>query len=47
VRGRTNYDLIKPRSEWEWGDIYRKEAKPILFYWIEGTGLVDENDNLL
>ena len=47
VRGRTNYGLIKPRSQWEWGDIYRKEAKPILFYWIEGEGLVDENDNLL
>ena len=23
VRGRTRYDEAKPRSEWEWGDIYK------------------------
>lgn len=23
VRGRTKYDEIKPRSEWEWGDIFK------------------------
>lgn len=28
VRGRTLYDDIKPRTEWSWGDIYRKDAAP-------------------
>lgn len=47
IRGRTNYDKIKPRTEWEWGDIYRKEALPIKFYWIDGVGIVDETNKLL
>ena len=47
VRGRTNYDLIKPREEWEWGDIYRKEANPIQFYWTEGYGITDMDENIL
>ena len=47
VRGRTNLDFIKPRTEWEWGDIYKKEAKPIMFLWEEGRGLVDENNNIV
>lgn len=47
VRGRTNYDLIKPRSEWEWGDIYRKEAKPHLFFWEEGRGITNDKNELL
>lgn len=47
IRGRTNYDLIKPRSEWEWGDIYRKESKPFLFYWKEGEGITNEKNELL
>lgn len=47
IRGRTNYDLIKPRTEWEWGDIYRKESKPFLFYWKEGEGITNEKNELL
>lgn len=27
VRGHTKLDDIKPRSEWEWGDIYQKNAE--------------------
>ena len=26
VRGRTAWDNCKPRSEWEWGDIYKDKA---------------------
>ena len=47
VRGRTNYDLIKPRTQWEWGDIYKKEARPLLFFWIAGKGIVDKDNELL
>ena len=47
VRGRTNYDLIKPRQEWEWGDIYRKEAAPLQFYWINDVGIVDCDNNII
>lgn len=27
LRGKTNYDDVKPRTEWEWGDIYRTGLK--------------------
>ena len=47
IRGRTNLDLIKPRTEWEWGDIYAKAAAVIQFYWIDGKGIVDADDNLM
>lgn len=47
IRGRTNLDLIKPRENWEWGDIYKKEARPLMFYWTEGVGITDETNNLL
>lgn len=47
IRGRTNYDLIKPREEWQWGDIYKKEANPLKFYWKEGEGITNEDEELL
>lgn len=25
LRGKTNYDEIKPRTDWSWGDIYKKD----------------------
>ena len=31
VRGTTKYDLVKPRTEWEWGDIYKSEAEVLRF----------------
>lgn len=31
VRGLTGYDKVKPRSEWEWGDIFRKDAEVIMY----------------
>lgn len=47
VRGRTNYDLTKSRKDWEWGDIYKKEARPLMFFWTEGIGITDKNNELL
>lgn len=40
VRGSTNLDKVRPRSEWVWGDIYKKEATPIAYQWDEGLGLL-------
>lgn len=31
LRGRTRLDEVKPRSEWEWGDIYRADARAVVF----------------
>lgn len=31
VRGETRLDLIKPRTEWVWGDIYNREAVVIKY----------------
>ena len=40
LRGRTNYDKIKPRSEWEWGDIYKKDLKLLKYKWDDVLGIV-------
>lgn len=45
LRGHSSLDDAKPRSEWEWGDIYRKEANPIKFTFIKGEGLLNEKEN--
>lgn len=44
VRGRTNLDKIKPREEWQWGDIFSKEAAPLQygFDYERGVYKVDE-----
>lgn len=47
IRGRTNLDLIKPRENWQWGDIYKKEASPLMFFWNEGVGIVNDKNELL
>lgn len=39
VRGRTILDSIKPREEWEWGDIYQHAADVIRYKFIEGIGI--------
>lgn len=41
VRGRTNYDTIKPRESWEWGDIYRNDCVPIKWIFDEEKGVVE------
>lgn len=37
VRGLTTLDRVKPRSEWEWGDIYKGSS--LAFEFKEGIGL--------
>lgn len=32
VRGKRQLELIKPKTEWVWGDIYKKEANLIKIY---------------
>lgn len=46
VRGRTAYDKIKPRSEWEWGDIYRSDATPKQYAVKEGVGIYEQQHQL-
>ena len=43
VRGRTNLDDLKPRKQWEWGDIYK--AIPHVFYnSTEEYGIIEIGD---
>ena len=45
LRGRCNYDYVKPRSEWEWGDIYQEGTTPILYRFEEYKGIMEVVDN--
>lgn len=45
VRGHTNLDKVKPREEWNWGDIYKAEAKIKKCIFIEGKGIVEYEDS--
>lgn len=45
LRGHSSLDSVKPRTEWEWGDIYRKEANPVRFTFIKGEGVLNEKEN--
>ena len=40
VQGCTGYDCVKPRTEWEWGDIY-KTGKQLVYYFKDGVGLIE------
>lgn len=43
IRGRTVLDQCKPRSEWQWGDIYGEEAQQVTIYkFYEGVGILKE-----
>ena len=46
MRGHCKLDDIKPREQWEWGDIFKKEAqeKTIKFDWKKGLMEVDDNE---
>ena len=39
VRGTTTYERIKPRSEWQWGDIYKGDI--INYYFEKDKGLIE------
>lgn len=40
VRGYTNLDKKKDRSEWSWGDIFNEEASPITFRFDKSEGVI-------
>lgn len=42
LRGRTALDYVKPRSQWQWGDIYNKDATPIKYEYDEDEMIVKE-----
>lgn len=35
VRGFTRLDKVKPRNLWNWGEIYRDVAEPLIYNWTE------------
>lgn len=39
IRGRTHLDYIKPRTSWEWGDIYHKQAEVIKYCFLPNVGI--------
>ena len=39
LRGMTDYDYVKQRTEWEWGDIYREDAQPLKFAYNSKNGI--------
>lgn len=41
VRGRTRLDLQLPREKWQWGDIFKEEAKEIIYTFVEGIGIIE------
>lgn len=43
IRGQTHLDFEKPRSQWEWGDIYHKQAYVIRWRFIEDKQAIDLN----
>lgn len=43
LAGECKYDRLKPRDEWEWGDIYRKETA-IFKYRYDGEKIIKVND---
>lgn len=48
LRGRTMLDKVKPRDQWQWGDIYQdgKTRKVIVFEFNENKGLVEREITL-
>lgn len=49
VRGHTRLDSIKPRDEWEWGDIFHSECITIEYYFngeqLKEVAVPDEEEN--
>jgi hypothetical protein len=44
-RGLTKLDTIKPRDQWEWGDIFKEEGKEICYYFVENIGFIEGDNN--
>lgn len=45
MRGYSKLDDIKPRDQWEWGDIYKVEAQPKKITFEPGYGLKEVDDH--
>lgn len=45
IRGKTRLDNIKPRREWNWGDIYKIEAQPLELYFDRELGIISLEDD--
>lgn len=45
LRGSTRLDVVKPRSEWSWGDIYK--CSEIAYKWFDSEGFVLVDDEVL
>lgn len=52
-RGRTNLDNIKPRENWEWGDIFHEKCVNTIYKFTKDEGIIPktqkeiEEDNIL
>ena len=46
IRGLTKLDKVKPRAEWEWGDIFRKDAETIIWEWKDGVGIINTKGDI-
>lgn len=44
VRGYTNLDAQLERSNWKWGDIYKKVAEVKKYYFDEKRGIIENED---
>ena len=42
VRGSTKLEKVKPRCDWQWGDIYHEAAAEVIQYKIKEDGYVEE-----
>lgn len=40
-RGLTKLDSIKPRNEWQWGDIFLEEGKEITYTFVKELGFIE------
>lgn len=42
IRGRTRLDAVKPREQWQWGDIFNHDAIVIRYQFNAATGFIEE-----
>ena len=42
VRGLTKLDTVKARDQWQWGDIYNRNAGILKYKWSDEQGLIEE-----
>lgn len=45
IRGATRLDAVKPREEWQWGDIYQENANVLKYKWHDSVGLIIDDED--